>query len=95
MAEQFANGRKISKPRLWFKNLEPQFANERKCYEKGLWFESIFMRVWQTPVKTDDKAENHSKECPINTTVGESWGWDGSLHQLQTGVIDEYFFILL
>ena len=58
---------------MWFENLELQIANERKFEEKGLWFEAIFGRVQPTTAKSAKKAENHSKEEPINTTLGKAW----------------------
>ena len=48
-----------------------RFANERKCSKKGLWFEAIFRGVWPMPARIAKKAENYSKEGPINTTVGK------------------------
>ena len=58
--------------------VEP-FANERKniMFESGRLtiFRVLFVSfgvVQPTPSKTANKAENHSKEGPINTTVGKS-----------------------
>jgi hypothetical protein len=56
-----------------------QFANERKTIKLesgqiqslGVLFLS-FRGVQPKPAKTAMKAENHSKEGPINTTVGKS-----------------------
>ena len=35
--------------------------------------QGIFWRVRPMPAKTPEKAENQSKEGPMNTTVGKFW----------------------
>ena len=46
-----------------------QFLNKRKDIKPGSWFEAIFAGMQP---KTAKKARNHSKEGPINTSVGKS-----------------------
>ena len=59
MAEQFVNERK---------NIRPK---SRQIRSLGILF-LLFRGVQPTPARTDMKAENNSKESPINTTVGKS-----------------------
>ena len=53
-------------------NLEPQMAEQFANERKRLSSDHSSMQS-AGAAQTAKKAENHSKECPINTTGGKSW----------------------
>ena len=71
MTELFAKGGKNINPRLWFENFE--LLRDLPMISKRIVIQGDIRLVRPTPIKTDEKVVNLSKEGPMNlgTTTAE------------------------